>query len=272
MNKNESKNLDKWGYKEDNKKLSERIDVHKRFSEKDIDAWMLKIIRIKGNEKILDIGCGDGKQILAFGKKLNLDGRIIGCDISKNLLDKAKKIAKKNKINASFLLHDINEPFRFKDKEFDFILAAFSIYYAKYPEKLILEIKRLLKKGGRLFIVGPTPNNTKDFWKFHSKIINKKIPQISLRRRARIHDIFIPLIKKHFRNIKIDIFKNTIHFPNFNEVLKYHSASLLFVESIKHEKEKKIFLNKMKKEIEKNIKKKGVFDIKKEVYGILAYK
>lgn len=272
MNKNRNENLKRWGYKESSKKLHSRINIHQNFSEKDIDAWMLEIIKIKGDERILDLGCGDGKQIIAFGKKLTKGGKVVGCDISGELLEKAKETAEINNINASFLLHDIDQPFPFKDGEFDIISSFFSIYYAKNPLKVMFEIKRLLNKEGRLFVAGPTPNNTKDFWELHSKIINKKIPQICLERRARIHDIFIPLIKKYFRNTEIKIFKNIIHFPNSEELIKYYSSSLLFEESSKDEEEKKIFLDKMKKETEKVIEKDGVFDMEKEVYGILAYK
>jgi len=41
------------------------------------------------------LGCGDGKQILAFGKKLNKGVEITGCDISKELIEKAEEAAKK---------------------------------------------------------------------------------------------------------------------------------------------------------------------------------
>lgn len=270
MNKN--KNLKKWGYKENSKKLYSRINIHKNFSEKDIDIWMLEIIKIKGNERILDLGCGDGKQILAFGNKLIKGGEIVGYDISNELLEKAKETAKKNNISASFLLHDMDQPFPCKSQEFDIISSVFSIYYVKNPLKVILEIKRLLNKEGRLFIAGPTPNNTRDFWQLHSKIINEEIPQVCLERRARIHNIFIPLVRKYFRNTKISIFKNVIHFPNSEELLKHYSSSLLLEESSRNEEERKIFLDKMKKEVEKIIERDGVFDMKKEVYGILAYK
>ncbi|PIR72402.1 MAG: hypothetical protein COU42_01485 [Candidatus Nealsonbacteria bacterium CG10_big_fil_rev_8_21_14_0_10_36_24] len=272
MIKSKNKNFKKWGYKENSKKLYSRTNVHKNFSEKDIDVWMLGIVKIKGDERILDLGCGDGKQIIAFGKKLTKGGKIIGCDISNELLKKAEEKAKENNINASFLLHDINQPFSFKDEEFDFISSLFSIYYVKNPLKVILEIKRLLNKKGKLFIAGPTPNNARDFWELHSKITNKKIPQVSLERGTRIHNTFIPLIRKYFRNTEIDIFKNIVHFPSSEELLKYYSSSLLLEESSKNREEKKIFLDKMKREVEKFIERNGAFDIKKEVYGILAYK
>ena len=272
MNKNKDKNLKRWGYKESGKKLYSRIDIHQNFSENSIDDWMLKLIKIKGNEKILDLGCGDGKQIMAFGKKLTKCGEIIGCDISEELLKNAKEKTEKNNIKASFMLHDIDQPFSFNDGEFNLISSFFSIYYAQNPLKVMIEIKRLLKTGGKLFIAGPTPNNTKEFWNLHAKITNRRIPQVCLDRRARIHDIFIPLVKKYFKNIKIDIFENIIHFPNSQALIKYYSSSLLFEESLKNNKEGKIFLDRMEKEVDKIIKRDGVFNMKKEVYGISACK
>lgn len=272
MNNNNDNDSKKWGYKETGKKLGSRIDVQNNFGENDIDAWMLKLIKIEGNEKILDLGCGDGKQISAFGKKLGKGGKIVGCDISEELIEKAKESAVKSNIEVSLLVHDMDQSFPFKDGEFDLFVSFFSIYYSKNPSKLMQEIKRLLKEGGRLFIAGPTPDNTKDFWDLHVKVTGRDIPQVCLDRRARLNDIFIPLVKENFKNVKIDIFKNIIHFPSVGDVIKYYSSSLLLEESSRNEEEKKMFLNKMEKEVKQIIEKDGVFDMEKVVYGIIAFK
>lgn len=42
--------------------LAKRIDIHSRYGSKDIDAWMLDVLNLQPGIKILDVGCGSGKQ------------------------------------------------------------------------------------------------------------------------------------------------------------------------------------------------------------------
>ena len=46
--------------------LLKRIDIHNRFGTRDIDAWMLDILNLQPEMKILDVGCGAGKQCFSF--------------------------------------------------------------------------------------------------------------------------------------------------------------------------------------------------------------
>jgi len=261
------------GYDETNKKLSSRIDIHNQLSEKDIDPWILNLAEIKPGEKILDIGCGNGKQVVSFGKALENTGHITAVDISRELLETAKKKAVANGIhNVTFSSHNMDVSFPFPDGEFDLISSCFSIYYVSDSDKLIKEFLRLLKTDGRILIVGPTPKNTEDFWKLHGEVTGGRIPEKPLMRRARIEKEFIPLTKKYFSDVSIKIFDNNLHFKTTQQVLDYYTASLLFKESYDTEAEKKEILGKMKREIDKKIEIDGEFIIKKQVYGMVGYR
>ena len=53
-------------YKETTNDLLTRINIHQQYGGRDIDAWMLEVIRPVRGERILDVGCGAGKQCFAF--------------------------------------------------------------------------------------------------------------------------------------------------------------------------------------------------------------
>ena len=57
-------------FKEDEKSLENRIKIHDLYGSANIDDWMLEQIKVKKDEVILDLGCGDGKQSFALSKYL----------------------------------------------------------------------------------------------------------------------------------------------------------------------------------------------------------
>ena len=261
-----------WGYDETSNKLNSRINVHEDVGEKCIDEWILDIVKIKKGENILDLGCGTGKQVISFGKILEGTGGITACDIKNDLIDKAKSAVKENGIsNVSFILHDMNKKLPFQDNSFDMISSCFAIYYVDDPEVVIKDCNRVLRKDGRMFIAGPTPQNTKDFWDLHEKITGKMIPEVALKRRARIHDVFIPLMKKHFSNVVVEVFNNSLKFRDSQQLLDWYTTSLLFKEGIEDDK-KEIVVKDMKEAVEEEIQRNGFYEVKKQVYGVLGFK
>jgi len=255
-----------WGYRET--ALTKRIDAHKKYAKYEINDWILKIVSPKKGENILDVGCGDGKQAIAYAKKVGNEGMIIGADVSKELLDTAEKSAKQEKVRIRLMKHDANSRFDFKDNIFDAISCCFVIYYLTDVKKFFLEAKRILKKGGRIFIASPTVKNAREMIRLHSKVTGKKVSQF---REKRTRDVIIPLVKKHFKNVKIKIFNNPVIFPRTSAFLDYYKFTLLLKESSKSKKDRDRYVEKMKKEVDKIVKRKGSFVLRKQVYGILGY-
>lgn len=118
---------------------------HLRFKGiKELNAF-IKLLKPKS--KVLDAGCGFGRELLSFTKK---DFNTYGIDASGQLLKLAKKRAPKAKIK----LADLREKLPFKDNFFDGVWAGNSLHHLE-PESLefaLGEIKRVLKSGGVFFI------------------------------------------------------------------------------------------------------------------------
>ena len=71
----------KW-VKEDNS-MNERFSI--------LTEEFFKRAKIKKNDKVLDIGCGGGITSFKAAKLVGIDGFVFGADISKVLLELAKK-------------------------------------------------------------------------------------------------------------------------------------------------------------------------------------
>ena len=65
-------------YEETSQDLQTRINIHEQFGGRNIDSWMLELLSLTKGMKILDIGCGSGKQCLAFYDVLEGEVEITG--------------------------------------------------------------------------------------------------------------------------------------------------------------------------------------------------
>jgi trans-aconitate 2-methyltransferase len=107
--------------------------------------WGNKIIsefKFKGNEKILDLGCGDGvltKQL----SDLVPDGYVLGIDSSQGMINTAREI---ESFNMSFQLLNIND-IDFKD-EFDIVFSNAALHWIINHKKLLTNTCKALKKNG----------------------------------------------------------------------------------------------------------------------------
>jgi len=99
---------------------------------------------------ILDAGCGEGYYTDSLYKLLNnsnIPCEIYGIDVSKDAVISAAKRCK----NAEFAVASVNS-LPFADQSFDFVLSLF----APLAEN---EFHRVLKKGGVLITVSPSPRH-----------------------------------------------------------------------------------------------------------------
>jgi len=97
--------------------------------------------------RVLDVGCANCWTTQLFDRT---KVEHFGVDISDNALKRAKEkgvIAKKMNLDV--------DPIPFEDKFFDLVLCADIIEHTLYPENVLREAKRVLKKGGSLIVVVP---------------------------------------------------------------------------------------------------------------------
>lgn len=204
--------------------LARRINIHSQFGSRDIDQWMLEILDLQPGIKILDVGCGSGKQCFSFFHHLQGNVQITGTDVSESLLTDARGKNKAIDDAVDFRFLDFNQRFDLPENHYDLISACFAIYYAQNIPFTLSEMHRLLVPGGRLFTTGPMPSNKQLFYDIIKEATGKPIPPMpgSSRYASEIFGTMQALFSKTEQHI----FENPLTFDSVEPFMVYTRASM----------------------------------------------
>jgi ubiquinone/menaquinone biosynthesis C-methylase UbiE len=123
-----------------------------------MQKYVISLLDLEGNIKMLDIGCGTGWAVRYASQLCTGNGEFYGLDISPLMIEKAKKDSSGYK-NVFFFNAD-SETMPFENNLFDFIICTNSFHHYQNPIKVLEEIYRVLKPNGKIFIMDPNADNT----------------------------------------------------------------------------------------------------------------
>lgn len=214
----------KINYQETTSDLLTRIDIHNKFGGRDIDAWMLELLSLTPGLKILDVGCGAGKQCFSFYKAVDGKAEITGGDVNAELLAQARSENAKYHDAVRFTEVNFNQRFPFEDNTFDLESCCFAIYYAENIPYTISEMHRVLTPGGRLFTTGPMPENKKLFYDIIREATGKTIPPMP--GSSRYGSEILAAMRGLFAKVEVNLFENPLTFESVEPFISYTRASL----------------------------------------------
>ena len=100
--------------------------------------------------RILEFGVGTGISLPEYDRK----HRIVGIDLSREMLDIARKRVAGQKLDHVELLEEMDaENLTFEDGSFDAATAMFVVSVVPHPDRLLAEMVRVVKPGGHVVLV-----------------------------------------------------------------------------------------------------------------------
>lgn len=114
--------------------------------------WGVSHFEISQDSKILDIGCGGGRNIQRFASQISQNGRVVGIDYSEVSVEKSTALNQESidKGIVNVLQGSVSD-MPFYDETFDIVTGFETIYF--WPDFIndLKEVNRVLKKGGLVF-------------------------------------------------------------------------------------------------------------------------
>jgi ubiquinone/menaquinone biosynthesis C-methylase UbiE len=106
---------------------------------------LLRFLKLKKGESVYDLACGQGYFTNIFAHE---GANVVASDISKNLIETAKKNSKVN-----FYISPAHKAQFLKDNTIDTIVIVLAIQNIENLSEVFAESKRILKKDGRMVLV-----------------------------------------------------------------------------------------------------------------------
>jgi len=109
-------------------------------------AEVLKRLPLRGDECVLDAGCGSGRITQHLEAKL-ANGHVVALDASEDMA-----LAARSRLRSagSVVVADLSKRLPFDDRSFDAILSTATFHWIKDHESLYENLARVLRSGGRL--------------------------------------------------------------------------------------------------------------------------
>jgi len=108
---------------------------------------------ISEGEVVADIGSGGGIDVFLSANKVKLSGKVIGIDMTDEMIEKARNNAKQNGYtNVEFKKGDIESGIPIEDNSTDVVISNCVINLTVDKVAAFKEIYRILKRGGRMVI------------------------------------------------------------------------------------------------------------------------
>jgi arsenite methyltransferase len=112
----------------------------------------LALVDLHEGETVLDLGSGGGIDVLLSGKRVGPTGTVYGLDMTDEMLALAQKNARKAGATNVHFLKGLIEEIPLGSESVDVVISNCVVNLSPEKDKVLAEIARVLKPGGRIGI------------------------------------------------------------------------------------------------------------------------
>ncbi len=180
----------------------------------------VQMLDMNPGEHLLEVGVGTGLSLPLYPRNT----QIVGIDISRRMLEKASEKIKTHELKHVELRVMDAQEMDFPDDSFDCVTACYVVSAAPDPNKVISEIRRVCKPGGRIVFINHFKSKNPVLAKFE-KLMNDVCKQfgfettLDLKTLLKSNNLESKMTKKvnffgYWRAVLCFNSKNEIHLPN----------------------------------------------------------
>jgi ubiquinone/menaquinone biosynthesis C-methylase UbiE len=110
---------------------------------------------VKPGMAVMDVGCGMGFCSIAMAKMVGDEGKVVAVDLQQKMLDVLVKRAEKAGVAGRIETHRCETDNLGVDTMVDFALAFMMVHEVPDTKRLLEQVYRCLKSGGKFFVAEP---------------------------------------------------------------------------------------------------------------------
>jgi len=118
-----------------------------------VRTWSEERLELGPGDRLLDVGCGTGDDLIALSTHVSPDGAAVGIDVSETLIAEARR--RTTSVPAACIVRGVAERLPFRDGVFAGCRTERVLLHVADPALAVREIARVLEPAGRVTIVEP---------------------------------------------------------------------------------------------------------------------
>ncbi|MEU8803925.1 methyltransferase domain-containing protein [Spirillospora sp. NPDC048819] len=119
-----------------------------------VKAAILRRLACGPGDRVLDIGCGNGTDVLEIARRVAPNGVAVGVDVQEEAVAGAVRRSRVAGVDALFHVADAYS-LPFPDGDFDAVRSERMVQHLDDPAGAVREMLRVVKPGGRVLIADP---------------------------------------------------------------------------------------------------------------------
>ncbi len=210
----------------DDARLGVRYLTHQRYTLDPVDfvQWTLARVPWRGDERVLDVGCGPGDLLRAMACRSGRWGLLAGCDFSPGMARRAAELSPE--LALHFFAADA-QWLPVPDASFDVVLARHMLYYVPDIDRAVAETARVLVPGGRLVTTTNSATTMAELWDYCQQVaahfpgllVPAQMPErFSLENAP-------GFLACHLDGVETYVLRGTLRFPEAQPFLDYYASA-----------------------------------------------
>ena len=258
----------------DDSQLDIRRRTHQLYTVDPVDfgRWTLERLPWRGDERVLDVGCGPGEVLRGMAQHGDGWDMLVGSDFSAGMAADAAGAAEE--LPTHFLVADAQAN-PFPDRFFDVVMARHMLYHVPDIDRAVAEAARVLRPGGFYLTVTNSENTMPEYWAIRGKAA-RRFPTMT-QPDAVTHRFSLEngpaFLEPHFARVEVHTLPGTLRFPAAQPFVDYFASTRALTMPPGHtDAEWQAVLDFVRAEAEATTDQQGRLDVTKITGAIVGVK
>lgn len=253
--------------------LNARIALHQRFSTNPRGwyTWYLDQLDLPEPCRMLELGCGPGAMWKTTLPRVKEGWRLTLTDFSPGMAKEASAIA--DPLDRFSCASVDAQHIPFPDESFDVVLANHMLYHVPDKSRVLSEIRRVLRPGGKLYAATNGKNHMTELYVLEDQLSrhlsqNANIPPREMWSLSFSLENGEAMLREHFASVALRRYEDGLHVTEAQPLVDYVLSMLNHFTSQVDQPA----VEEFKREIEEEIRRGGAITITKDTGLFIAVK